>query len=338
MSPIAERRVHELHGVDAHALPDEVLTSTRPLVLRGLVAHWPAVRAAQATPASGIDYLRQFDVGSTVAAMVGAPDIGGRFFYNDDLSGFNFHMERPPLRAMLDALARHLDDAAPPALYVGSTTVDTCLPGFRGANDVGMGGRDPLVSIWLGNRTRIAAHQDLPDNLACAVAGRRRFTLFPPEQLANLYIGPLDLTPAGQAISVVDFKQPDLERFPRFAQALEHAQVADLEPGDAIFIPSMWWHHVEALDAFNVLVNYWWRQSPAYMDSPMNALMLAIMSVRDLPDEQRRAWQHAFEHYVFEADDRTAAHIPEPARRVLAPLDEARARELRARLLKRINR
>lgn len=331
-------QVRELTGLDADALPDDVLSSTQPLVLRGLAAGWAAVQAARASPGSAIDYLRRFDAGCSVAAMVGAPDIGGRFFYNDDLSGFNFQMERPALLDMLDRLASHLDDEAPPALYVGSTTVDACLPGFRAANDFGMGPRDPLISIWLGNRTRIAAHHDLPDNLACVVAGRRRFTLFPPGQVANLYVGPLDLTPAGQAISLVDFAQPDLERFPRFAQAVEQAQVAELGPGDAIFIPSMWWHHVEALDAFNALVNYWWRQSPAYMDAPINALMLALMTVRDLPPAQRSAWQALFRHYVFEADEDTAAHIPEPARRVLAPLDETRARELRARLLKRINR
>lgn len=331
-------RVRELTGVDADALPDDILTSTQPLVLRGLAARWPAVQAACASPGSAIDYLRRLDAGSTVAAMVGAPDIGGRFFYNDDLSGFNFQMERTALLDVLDKLMSHLGDEAPPALYVGSTTVDACLPGFRVANDLGMGARDPLVSIWLGNRTRIAAHHDLPDNLACVVAGRRRFTLFPPGEVANLYIGPLDLTPAGQAISMVDFAQPDLERFPRFAHAVQQAQVAELGPGDAIFIPSMWWHHVEALDAFNVLVNYWWRQSPAYMDAPINALMLALMTVRDLPPAQRSAWQALFKHYVFEADDATAAHIPEPARRILAPLDEKRARELRARLLKRINR
>ena len=115
-------------------------------------------------------------------------------------------------------------------LDVGSTTVDTCLPGFRGENDLGFGERQPLVSIWLGNRTRIAAHHDLPDNIACVVVGHRRFTLFPPEQLENLYIGPLDFTPAGQAISMVDFAKPDLQRFPKFAEAARHAHVAELSP------------------------------------------------------------------------------------------------------------
>lgn len=221
---------------------------------------------------------------------------------------------------------------------MGSTTLDTYLPGLRADNPITLPQAEPLASIWIGNRTRIAAHQDLPDNLACVVAGRRRFTLFPPEQLANLYIGPLDLTPAGQPVSLVDITAPDLERFPRYAQALEHALVADLEPGDAVFMPSMWWHHIQALDGFNVLVNFWWRQSPAYMDSPMNALMLALLTIRDLPAEQRATWQEVFRHYVFDADADTAAHLPEAARGVLAPMDDARARALRARLLQRLNR
>jgi hypothetical protein len=162
--------------------------------------------------------------------------------------------------------------------------------------------------------------------------------LFPPEQLANLYIGPLDFTPAGQAISLVDLVNPDLQRFPKFAEAARHAQVAELGPGDALFIPSMWWHHIEALDSFNVLVNYWWRQSPAFMDSPIGALMYAIMTVRDLPKEQRDAWFNLFRHYVFEADDQTAAHIPAGARRSLSPMDADTARDIRARLLQRLNR
>jgi hypothetical protein len=61
-----------------------------------------------------------------------------------------------------------------------------------------------------------------------------------------------------------------------------------------MFIPSMWWHHIEALAPFNVLINYWWRQSPDYMDTPTNALMAAFLTMRDLPKEQRKAWQEIF--------------------------------------------
>lgn len=100
----------------------------------------------------------------------------------------------------------------------------------------------------------------------------------------------------------------------------------------------MWWHHIEALDAFNVLVNYWWRDQPDYTDTPTNALLLAMMTMRELAPAQRAAWQEQFRHYVFEAGDATAAHIPPAARRILAPLDDDATRVLRAQLLKKLNR
>jgi len=334
----AANTIEEIAGTDPQSLSEELLARTQPAVLRGLVSSWPVARAGRESAAATDAYLRRFYKDATVNAMLGAPEIGGRFFYSEDLSGFNFKAVRTKLDTVLDEIARQSKAEIPPAIYVGSTTVDTCLPGFRAENDLALGNRQPLVSIWLGNRTRIAAHHDLPDNIACVVAGRRRFTLFPPEQLENLYIGPLDFTPAGQAISLVDFARPDFTKFPQFAAALQHAQVAELGPGDAIFIPSMWWHHIESLDALNVLVNYWWRRSPAFMDSPMSALMLAILTVRDLPPEQLKAWQNLFRHYVFEADEHTTAHIPPQARRVLGPMDAEAARELRARLLQRLNR
>ena len=330
--------VREVDGADARALTDTLVQATQPVVLRGLVANWPVVRAGRESGQAGMAYLRGLYAGATVGAWRGAPEIDGRFFYNDTFDGFNFHAERMKLDTVLDDIERHRCDQRPPAIYVGSTTVDTCLPGFRAGNDLDLGPRQPLMSIWIGNQTRVAAHYDLPDNLACVALGRRRFTLFPPAELKNLYVGPLDFTPAGQAISLVDFARPDLAKFPNFAKAMAQAQVAELEPGDAIFVPSMWWHHVEALDPFNVLINYWWRQSPDYMDSPMNALMLALMSVRDLPPAQRSAWQQLFQHYVFEPDAGTGAHIPPSARGVMSPLDADTSRALRAQLLKKLNR
>ncbi len=325
-------------GGDAPALPDEILTSSVPLVLRGLVADWPLVRAARASLAAADAYLRRFYRDATVLASHAPAATAGRIFYNDDLSGFNFTTQLVRFDQVLDALRAHLDDPAPPTLYVGSTTVDTCLPGLRGENDLPFGARDPLASIWIGNRTRVPAHYDVPDNLACVAAGRRRFTLFPPEQLANLYVGPLDLTPAGQPVSLVDPQQPDLQRHPRYAEALAHAQTAELAAGDALFIPSMWWHAVEGLERFNILINYWWRQAPEWMDTPQGALMLALLTMRELPPAQRAAWQNIFQHYVFDSDGSEAAHIPPAARGPLAPLDELGARRLRALLLNRLNR
>lgn len=330
--------IRELDGLAPGVLDDALLGSTEPVVLRGLASSWPMVAAARASQREAGDYLRRFYRGQQVLAFLGAPEIEGRYFYNEDLSGFNYATVKAPLDRVLEELDKHRDDPRPSSVYVGSTMIDHYLPGFRGENDLGLGERQPLVSIWIGNRSRIAAHHDVPDNIAVVAAGRRRFTLFPPEQVSNLYIGPLDFNPAGQAISLVDFAKPDLERFPRFAQAMESAQVAELGPGDAIFIPSMWWHHIEALAPFNALVNYWWRATPAYMDSPISALMLGLLTLRELPPAQRRAWQELFRHYIFESDGSEAEHIPPAARRMLGPLDEDGARALRSHLLNRLNR
>jgi hypothetical protein len=334
--PVTDKRVRELQV--GGALPDELLRATTPYIVRGLAGGWPLVRAGLQAPEAADAYLRRFYGDATVTAMLGKPEIGGRFFYNDAVDGFNFLSVRARLDGVLDELQVQRGMERPGAIYVGSTTIDTALPGLRAENDIDLSGRDALASIWIGNRTRIPAHYDLPDNLAVVAAGHRRFTLFPPEQLANLYIGPIDFTPAGQAISMVDLAAPDLARFPRFAEAQRHALVAELGPGDAIFIPAMWWHNVEALDDFNVLVNYWWRQSPGWMDTPTNALMLAILTMRELPPEQRRAWQEIFRHYIFEPDEDSLAHIPANARYALSPLDDDKARILRGQLLKRINR
>jgi Cupin-like domain len=319
-------------------LAEALAQGTRPVLLRGLVAHWPLVQAGLRSDAALLDHLRQFDCGATVDVWHGRAEIDGRFFYNDDLSGFNFSSQRMPFQAVLGQLLGAAQTSPPPALYMGATTVDTCLPGLLDTMPIDLGGRDALASVWLGNRSRIATHQDLPDNLACVVAGRRRFTLFPPAQLPNLYIGPLDRTPAGQPISLVDVCHPDLQRFPRFADALADASVADLGPGDALYIPSLWWHHVQALAPLNLLINHWWRDTPAHMDTPMNALMHALLSVRDLPAHQRQAWAQLFHHYVFDADAGTTAHIPPAARGLLAPLAADTARLLRAQLLRRLNR
>lgn len=328
-----------IREADAGVSLETVLASKDPVVVRGLVADWPLAEAAKTSDVAAARYLRQFANDALPAiATVAPPTVAGRIFYNDDFSGFNFRHERIPMTVALDTLLKYRDAAEAPLIYLGATTIETYFPGFEAENAVGLDVPDPLASIWIGNRSVVPAHQDLPSNLACVAAGRRRFTLFPPGQLKNLYIGPLDITPAGQPISLVDLSAPDMQRFPRFAEAWQHACVAELGPGDAVFIPSMWWHHIEALEPFNVLVNYWWRDEPAWMDAPVNALMYAILAVRDLPEEQRETWREVFRHYVFEPDETTAGHIPEHARRVLGPLDDELARQVRARLAQRICR
>jgi len=317
-------------------LSDELLSGNQPIILRGLIKHWPFVKEGEGSATAGLHYLRQFYNHKPVYAMVAPPSVKGRFFYNDALDGFNFSHQQFDLCQMLDTLLTQVGQADVPAYYLGSTSVNQILPGFRQYNDIPQLADKPIVSIWIGNQSRVAAHYDVTDNVACVAMGKRRFTLFPPDQLDNLYSGPLDFTPAGQPASLVDFHHPDFVKFPQFKTALVHAQVAELDAGDAIFIPSMWWHHVEALSNINVLVNYWWRQVPMHMGAPTDALHHAMLAIKDLPPAQRDAWRDLFEHYVFNPKDQ--AHIPVHAQGILKPIDESQARKLRAMLLNSLNR
>lgn len=334
-------QIRALTGFEPQTLPlQELLSGDEPVVLKGLVANWPLVQAAQRSHHEAMSYLRSFYNGKTVGASRGDPQIAGRLFYNEDFTQLNFTSHRAPLDQVLMDIEKHLEDDRPPTNYIASTTIDACLPGFRRDNDIPFAahGFDPLASIWIGNRTIASCHYDAPNNLACCAVGRRRFTLFPPEQIFNLYPGPLEPTPGGQAVSLVDFANPDFERYPRFREALAAGQVAEVEPGDAVFIPSLWWHHVEALSPFNTLINYWWSTSPKFIPSPMNALYHALWSLRDRPEREKRAWKNIFDYYVFGPSERAGEHLPEQARGALGPMDDSHARRIRAMLLSNLNR
>jgi hypothetical protein len=328
--------IQEITGATNESLTPDLLCSTTPVVLRGLIKDWPLVIQANLSNQAAQSCLRHHYNQNKVRAFMADAKHQGRFFYNDDLSGFNFNPTTTTFDKVLDSLAEYEELPKPPGLYMGSTSVDHILPGFRSKNDLPAFVDKPLISIWVGNQSKIAAHYDVTDNIACVAAGKRRFTLFPPNQLDNLYIGPLDFTPAGQPASLVDVTQPDLIKYPKFAQAMQHAQVAELEAGDAIFIPSMWWHHVEGLSRFNVLVNYWWRQVDTQIGAPMDALNHALLCIRDLPKAQRDVWRDLFEYYIFAPQEQN--HIPKDKRGVLNPIDEQLARKLRASLVNKLNR
>jgi hypothetical protein len=330
--------VREWRDVSAALFRDEIQPSQQPAVIRGAVRDWPAVHAGLESPRSLANYLRGFDTGASCEVMFAEPSIGGRFFYNDDLTGYNFERRPERIAGILDRLLGLIDVDSPPAVYLGSVPMPASLPGFARDNASKLLDPGIIPRLWLGNRVTVQTHYDVSSNLACVVAGRRRFTVFPPEQISNLYVGPLEFTLAGQPISMVRLENPDHERYPRFRSALAQAQVADLEPGDALFIPYMWWHHVQSLDAFNALVNYWWDDSPPWNGSPFEALCHSIMAVHSLPPHKRAIWHKVFEHHVFEADGDPVAHLPPARRGIQGRLDQRIAAHIREWLLQALSR
>lgn len=323
------RPIARLRNVDREMFHREIVPRGEPVVLEGLVRDWPAVRSAAESPEAACAYLARLDSGVEADAVLVPAGAGGRMFYEPDLGGFNFARRSLSVSAVLQQLARYSHFDSPPSVALQCAHIAQCLPDFEAANPMPLLEAQVRPRLWLGNAFLTPAHIDELDNLACVVGGRRRFTLFPPEQVRNLYIGPLDFTPAGAPVSLVSLKAPDFERFPRFREALAAARVADLEPGDALFIPAVWWHHVESFDVVNILVNYWWQQPSVAQGervSPTKALLHALLSIRHLPPSHREGWAAVFSHFVFDAD--AADHIPAERKGVLGPLPAARVASL----------
>ena len=332
------RPIREWRDVDVATFRGEIVPGGQPAVLKGLTADWPAVQAGRRSPRALGEYLKSFDRGALVETLTGDPSIKGRFFYSDDLKGLNFEKRPERVSTTIDRLLAQPGGEAAPSLYIQSASIPDCLPGFAGENGLALPGGQAVPRVWIGNAVTVSTHYDLSDNIACVVGGQRRFTLFPPGEIGNLYVGPIHFTLAGQPVSMVTLDEPDFEKYPRFRDALASAQTAELEPGDAIYIPYFWWHHVRSLTRFNVLVNYWWNDAEPRFGLPYDALLHAFLTIRHLPPDQRAAWRGVFDHYVFETGGDPVAHLPKDARGALGPMTPGLAAQIKAALLRRLNR
>jgi hypothetical protein len=221
--------------------------------------------------------------------------------------------------------------------------VDLYLPGFRAANDLVLNhpmfpANPPMVGAWIGNRTTALAHHDMSHNVACVAVGRRRFTLFPPEQVENLYPGPLEPTPGRAGRDHDGHQRTGFRAFPEATRSARGGAGGRDAARRRAVLPALWWHQVDALESFNVMINYWWNTSPAWMDTPQTTLLHALLSLA----RSFRAGEARLARDVrllrLRPRRKAAAHLPETARGNLAPLDEDKARRLRAKLLERLNR
>jgi hypothetical protein len=325
MTPVAEKPAM----ADARDFLRDVVQPCRPVILRRQVAGWPVVRAAR-TAMELRDYLHRMDAGGEMDAFFGDPAIAGRYFYSDDLSGFNFARRRMGFGAALDLILA--ERPGPQSVYAGSLPVNDYLPGFAADNPMPLVPAGAGPRIWLGHASNVSAHYDTVDNLACVVAGRRRFTLYPPELIGDLYVGPIDHTMAGQPVSLAAAAPPGDPRYPRFEAARHQALFAELEAGDALYLPKLWWHQVEATAPFNGLVNYWWDAFAAGPDAPYTSMLLAMIAISERPPTERRAWKALFDHYVFRERGHPLAHLPPERHGLLGPLAENYGK-IRARVM-----
>lgn len=95
-------------------------------------------------------------------------------------------------------------------------------------------------------------HYDVMDNMLIQLHGEKRVLLFPPSVSGDLYL-------EGSSSVVRDVDDHDAKAFPRFHRARSAALEVVLQPGDVLYIPALWAHHVTALHGPSIAVNVFYR-------------------------------------------------------------------------------
>ncbi len=306
-----------------------IMAAEKPAVIKGLFDHWPALAEGRASPGRLNAYLRRMDQGAQATVMEAPFSSGGWYFYSPDMREFNFTKRQRGITETLDQIERNLVVENAPFLAIQMLPLSSHMPAFVAENLLPLMPPQIVPRLWVGGPLKTQTHNDRDHNLACVIAGRRRFLLFPPEQVSNLYVGPLDNPPP---LSLVDPERPDYDRFPKFREAMKAAVVAHLGPGDAIFMPKYWWHHVTSLDPYNVMANYWWGDFATGLERGNDAFLTALLAFAHLPPGERAYWKEMFDAYVFKTEGDATDHIPAALKGVLGPMSAAMRERLKSEL------
>jgi hypothetical protein len=247
-----------------------------PAVLSGCLEGWPLYRALRDAPDDDARLAHLVSrVGHREVTLSVAPAKDGQFGLDEaDLERPNFALDGSgPLR--FEEAARRLARDTDEVVYLQAKPVAAQFPELlpelgrldyldrlHSFNDGRRLFGRPYWVLWLGSGGQVVnLHYDPGFNFICLLAGRKRVVLFPPTCLPDLYPGAYDRGIADVPASLVRLLRPDLARFPRLRAALPEARVADLAPGEVLYVPPLWWHHVESF-GLNIMANSWVDELP----------------------------------------------------------------------------
>ncbi|KAI6653760.1 hypothetical protein LOD99_3264 [Oopsacas minuta] len=110
------------------------------------------------------------------------------------------------------------------------------------------------INVWLGEPGVIAhMHYCEYHNFYVQIQGSKKFTVFSPSEWIHVYPYPY-LHPHHAQAQVNISNVNDTDKFPFITKAT--GMEITLEPGDLLYLPPLWFHHVEALET-SISVNAW---------------------------------------------------------------------------------
>ena len=223
----------------------------------------------------------------------------GDMSFREDLSAPNFRYisDRSSFESFAEKLTASLADSSRGVYYAQSNSLMAFPELLAGIGQLQfLRGKKPATQrVWIGSGGHVKAlHFDPFSNFLCLMAGRKRISLFPFDVLPDVYPTALDRGIGGVPSSYVKLLHPDLERFPRFENALPKGRVVHLNAGDVLWIPPNWWHHVESFD-LNVMVNAF-TYDIEYSALKARGLRFrsALLTFADMPPDERMQARERF--------------------------------------------
>ncbi|KAK2580279.1 hypothetical protein KPH14_012526 [Odynerus spinipes] len=215
-----------------------------PAVLTGCMKYWNALHLWQ-----DIDYLNKTAGSRTVPI-----EIGSHYTEEDwtqNLVTFSEFLQSHVIEGTqkIGYLAQHqLFDQIP------ELKKDIIIPDYCSFSDTEDAEAEPPdINAWFGPAETVSPlHYDIKNNLLCQVLGYKRIFLYNPSDSVNLY--PYD-TKLLHNTAQVDPVKPDYIKWPNLKKA--KGFMCYLGPGEMLYIPPKWWHHVTALTP-SFSVSFWW--------------------------------------------------------------------------------
>ncbi|KAM9559673.1 hypoxia-inducible factor 1-alpha inhibitor-like isoform 1-T1 [Salvelinus alpinus] len=277
--PFQTRPIPRLSHTDPRA--EMLINNEEPLVLTDTNLVYPALKW-------DVPYLQE-NIGSGDFSVYIAEN--HKFLYYDEKKMANFDNFSPKSRRIdmkfsdfVEKMEKTQEEGGDERVYLQQTLNDTVgrkiMVDFLGFNwnwinkqqskrNWGQLTSNLLLIGMEGNVT--PAHYDEQQNFFAQIKGYKRCILFPPDQFECLYPFPVHHPCDRQ--SQVDFENPDYERFPNFKNVVGYETVVG--PGDVLYIPMYWWHHIESLlsGGVTITVNFWYKGAPTpkRIENPLRA-------------------------------------------------------------------
>lgn len=217
--------VQRLKSVDKKAFIEGFKKPGHPVVVEQLTANWPACEKWS------VDYLKQ-TVGDHIVPLYDSRRSYGRKHQHAASTEMRLDEYMDLLQAGENNLRMFFYDimAHAPELKKDFRWPDIGLTLFK---------RLPVLFVGgAGAKVQMHTDIDLADILLSHFGGKKRVVMFPPDQTKYMYRVPYSFS----SLADIDYDNPDFEQFPALKNL--SGEVAALNHGDVLYIPSGWWHYV----------------------------------------------------------------------------------------------